>query len=52
MDGIGCVVGLKGDAAVNDVELTAGQAVVMPIGSAALSSRHGATVARCRQPEK
>jgi len=52
MDGIGCVVGLKGDAAVNDVELTTGQAVVMPIGSAALSSRHGATVARCRQPEK
>lgn len=52
MDGVGCVVGLKGDAAVNEVEFTTGQAVVMPIGSAAVSSRHGAVIARCWQPEK
>ncbi len=52
MDGIGCVVGLKGDAAVNDVEFTAGQAVVMAVGSAAVSSRHGATIARCWEPGK
>ena len=52
MDGVGCVVGLKGEAAVNDVEFTAGQAVVMAVGSAAVSSRHGATVARCWEPEK
>jgi len=52
MDGIGCVAGLRGDAAVNDVEFTAGQAVVVPEGSAAVSSRHGATVVRCWEPGK
>lgn len=52
MDGIGCVVGLHGEAAVNGVEFGPGQAVVMPVGSAALSSRHGAAVMRCWEPMK
>jgi mannose-6-phosphate isomerase len=52
MDGIGCVAGLRGDAAVNAVEFTAGQAVVVPEGSASVSSRHGATIVRCWVPGK
>ncbi len=52
MDGIGCVAGLKGDAAVDAVEFTAGQAVVVPEGSASVSSRLGATVVRCWEPGK
>lgn len=52
MDGLGCIAGLAGDAAVNDVEFTAGQAVVVPVGSVAVSSRHGATFARCWEPMK
>ncbi len=52
MDGIGCVVGLRGDAAVNGVEFTVGQAVVVPEGSASVSSRSGATVVRCWEPGK
>jgi mannose-6-phosphate isomerase len=50
MDGIGCVVAIKGAAAVNEVEVEAGHAVVVPIGSVTLSSRTGATVVRCWEP--
>ncbi len=50
MDGIGCVVSLRGSAAVNAVTLDAGQAVIVPEGSVTLSSRSGATVVRCWQP--
>ena len=52
MDGRGCVVGLRGAAAVNAVEFGAGQAVVVPEGSVTLSSRAGATVVRCWEPGK
>ena len=52
MDGIGCVVGLRGNAAVNEVEFTAGQAVVVPEGSVTMSSRESATVLRCWEPGK
>jgi mannose-6-phosphate isomerase len=50
MDGIGCVVGLRGEAAVNEVEFATGQAVVVPEGSVMMSSRQGATVLRCWEP--
>jgi mannose-6-phosphate isomerase len=50
MDGIGCVVGLRGEAAVNEVEFATGHAVIVPEGSVMLSSRHGATVLRCWEP--
>jgi mannose-6-phosphate isomerase len=52
MDGIGCVAGLRGDAAVNAVEFSAGLAVVVPEGSVSVSSRQGATVVRCWEPGK
>jgi mannose-6-phosphate isomerase len=52
MDGIGCVAGLRGTAAVNAVEVPAGYAVVVPVGSVALSSKDGASVLRCWEPGK
>ncbi len=52
MDGTGCVASLRGSAAVNAVEFGAGQAVVVPEGSVALSSKSGATVVRCWEPGK
>ena len=52
MDGIGCVVALKGAAAVNEVEFSAGQAVVVPVGSVTMTSRSGATFVRCWEPLK
>ena len=52
MDGIGCVVGLSGAAAVNNVEFGPGQAVIVPEGSVLLTSKDGAVVVRCWQPEK
>jgi mannose-6-phosphate isomerase len=51
MDNVGCVAALKGRAAVNEVEFSAGQAVVLPYGSVAMSSRDGATLVRCWEPE-
>jgi mannose-6-phosphate isomerase len=50
IDGIGCVAGLRGTAAVNAVEVAAGYAVVVPEGSVALSSKDGASVLRCWEP--
>ena len=47
MDGIGCVVGLKGAGAVNEVRFGAGQAVVVPVGSVTMTSTTGATFVRC-----
>jgi mannose-6-phosphate isomerase len=52
MDGTGCVVGLRGDAAVNAVTFGAGQAVIVPEGSVTVSSADGATVVRCWEPGK
>lgn len=52
MDGIGCVVGLQGEAAINEVKFGPGHAVVMSVGSVAVSSRQGATVMRCWEPVK
>ena len=52
MDGIGCVVGLKGDAAVNEVRFGAGQAVVVPVGSVTMTSTSGATFVRCWEPRQ
>jgi mannose-6-phosphate isomerase len=52
MDGLGCVVGLKGQAAVNEVRFGPGQAIVSPVGSVSVSSLDGATIARCWMPKK
>jgi mannose-6-phosphate isomerase len=52
MDGIGCVVGLKGKAAVNEVEFGPGYAVVVPEGSVTVSSKDGAVMVRCWEPGK
>jgi len=52
MDGIGCVAGLRGGAAVNAVEFGAGQAVVVPEGSVTVSTKAGATIVRCWEPGK
>ncbi len=50
MDGTGCVVGLTGKAAVNEVLFEAGQAVIVPDGSVTLSSATGASFLRCWEP--
>ena len=50
IDGIGCVVSVSGNAAVNEVEFRTGQAVVTPEGSVTVSSRAGARVVRCWVP--
>ncbi len=50
MDGVGCVVGLKGTAAANEVRFAAGQAVIVPQGSATMSSAEGGTFLRCFEP--
>ncbi len=52
MDGTGCIVGLKGNAAVNAVTFGPGQAVIAPEGSVTLSSKDGASVVRCWEPGK
>ena len=52
MDGTGCVVGLRGGAAVNAIEFGGGQAVVVPEGSVTVSSKAGASVVRCWEPGK
>ena len=50
MDGVGCVVGIKGKAAANAVRFGVGEAVVMPVGSATMSSVEGAVFLRCFEP--
>ena len=50
MDGVGCVVGIKGKAAANAVRFGVGEAVVMPVGSATMSSVEGAVFVRCFEP--
>lgn len=52
MDGAGCVVGLEGNCAVNEVKFDAGQAVVVPQGSVTLSSKDGGVFVRCWEPEQ
>ena len=52
MDGIGCVVGIRGNAAVNEVQFGVGQAIVVPEGSITVSSKDGASVVRCWEPGK
>ena len=52
IDGTGCVAGLRGEAAVNDVEFSAGHAVIVAEGSVSVSSRQGATIVRCWEPGK
>ena len=50
MDGVGCVVGLKGSAAANEVKFGVGEAVVVPQGSATMSSAAGGVFVRCFEP--
>jgi mannose-6-phosphate isomerase len=50
MDGLGCVVGLKGSGAVNEIRFGTGEAVIAPVGSVSVSSADGMTFARCWQP--
>jgi mannose-6-phosphate isomerase len=52
MDGIGCVAGIKGSGAVNEVRFGAGQAVVVPVGSVTITSQDGATFVRCWEPRQ
>ena len=50
MDGIGCIVGLKGAGAVNEVKFNTGEAVVAPQGSVSLSTVEGCTFVRICEP--
>ena len=50
MDGVGCVVSVKGRAAANAVRFNVGEAVVVPVGSVTISSVEGAVVLRCWEP--
>ena len=52
MDGLGCVAGISGQAAVNEVEFKAGEAVVVPVGSVTMTSRTGARFVRCWEPRQ
>jgi mannose-6-phosphate isomerase len=47
MDGVGCVVGLRGKLAVNEVRFGVGEAVVSPAGSVTISSVDGGVFCRC-----
>jgi hypothetical protein len=47
MDGVGCVVGINGRMAVNEVRFGAGEAVVVPAGSVTMSSVEGGVFCRC-----
>ena len=46
MDGIGCVVAVRGRGAVNEIRFETGQAVVAPVGSVSLSSVDGCEILR------
>ena len=50
MDGVGCVVSVKGKAAANAVRFNVGEAVVVPVGSVTMSSVEGAVLLRCWEP--
>ncbi len=52
MDGVGCVVGIQGSAAANEVRFGIGQAVVIPAGSVTMSSAAGGTFVRCWERAK
>jgi mannose-6-phosphate isomerase len=52
MDGLGCVAGLSGQAAVNEVKFGPGQAVVVPVGSVTVTSTTGARFVRCWEPRQ
>ena len=52
MDGVGCVVGVEGKAAVNAVRFGVGEAVVVAVGSVAMSSAQGATFLRVWEPAR
>ncbi len=51
IDGVGCVVGIKGKGAVNEVRFGVGQAVVAPVGSVSLSSVDGCSFLRVWEPK-
>jgi len=51
MPGVGCVVGLRGQAAADSLRFNAGEAVVVPVGSITISSQAGGTFVRCWTPE-
>jgi mannose-6-phosphate isomerase len=50
MDGIGCVVGVEGEAAVNAIRFGVGEAVVIAVGSVTMSSAKGAVFLRVFEP--
>jgi mannose-6-phosphate isomerase len=50
MDGVGCIVGVEGEAAVNAIRFGIGEAVVVAVGSVAMSSAHGAVFLRVFEP--
>jgi len=50
MDGVGCVVGLSGKLAANEVRFGMGEAVVVPTGSVTMSSVEGGVFVRCFEP--
>ena len=52
MDGVGCVVGIKGSGAIDSVRFAVGEAVVVPVGSFTASSSAGGSFVRCMVPEK
>ncbi len=49
-DSLGCVVGLKGAGAIDEVKFSAGQAVVAPRGPVTLSTVDGCTFVRICEP--
>ena len=51
MEGTGCIAGIRGKGAVNETRFTAGEAVVIPDGSATLTSADGCTFVRCTVPD-
>ena len=51
MDGVGCVVGISGKMAANEVRFGMGEAVVAPAGSVTMSSAEGGVFVRCWEPE-
>jgi mannose-6-phosphate isomerase len=50
MDGVGCVVGISGKLAANEVRFGAGEAVVCPAGSLTMSSAEGGVFVRAFEP--
>ena len=52
MDGVGCVVGISGKLAANEVRFGAGEAVVAPPGSVTMSSAEGGVFVKCWEPSE